>query len=45
MGNIDEIMAPHSVYPCKGKDKWVAIAVGTDAEWETLCKVMENLNY
>jgi crotonobetainyl-CoA:carnitine CoA-transferase CaiB-like acyl-CoA transferase len=40
MGNRDEIMAPHSVYPCKGKDKWVAIAVGTDAEWDALCKVM-----
>jgi crotonobetainyl-CoA:carnitine CoA-transferase CaiB-like acyl-CoA transferase len=42
MGNRDEIMAPHSIYPCKGKDKWVAIAVGTDEEWNSLCKVMGN---
>ena len=27
MGNRDEIMAPHGCYPCKGEDKWVAIAV------------------
>ena len=42
MGNRDEIMAPHSIYPCKGKDKWVAIAVGTNEEWNSLCKVMGN---
>ena len=39
MGNRDEIMAPHGCYPCKGEDKWVAIAVSTDEEWRALCKV------
>ena len=42
MGNRDEIMAPHGCYPCKGEDKWVAIAVGTDEEWNALCRVMVN---
>ena len=42
MGNRDEIMAPHGCYPCKGEDKWVAIAVAADEEWKTLCKVMGN---
>ena len=42
MGNRDEIMAPHGVYPCKGQDKWVAIAVANDEEWVALCKVMGN---
>jgi benzylsuccinate CoA-transferase BbsF subunit len=42
MGNRDEIMAPHGCYPCKGDDKWVAIAVGTDEKWKALCKVMGN---
>ena len=42
LGNRDEIMAPHGVYPCKGNDKWVAIAVGNDEEWEAMCKVMGN---
>ena len=30
-------MAPHGVYPCQGDDLWVAIAVGSDAEWRGLC--------
>ena len=42
LGNRDEIMAPHGVYPCKGADKWVAIAVGNDKEWNAMCKVMGN---
>jgi benzylsuccinate CoA-transferase BbsF subunit len=42
MGNRDDIMAPHSCFPCKGRDKWVAIAVGTDEEWKAMCKVMGN---
>jgi benzylsuccinate CoA-transferase BbsF subunit len=42
MGNRDEIMAPHGVYPCKGQDKWVAIAVATNDEWVALCKLMGN---
>ena len=40
MGNRDEIMAPHGMYPCEGDDAWVAIAVSTDAEWESLCRVI-----
>jgi benzylsuccinate CoA-transferase BbsF subunit len=42
MGNRDDIMAPHGCYPCIGEDKWIAIAVGTDAEWAGICKVMGN---
>jgi benzylsuccinate CoA-transferase BbsF subunit len=42
MGNRDEIMAPHACYLCKGEDKWVAIAVGNDVEWQAMCKVMGN---
>ena len=40
LGNHDEIMAPHSCYPCKGEDKWVAIAVSDNKEWKAFCKVM-----
>jgi len=39
-GNRDHAMAPHGCYPCQGEDKWVAIAVGSDSEWENLCIVM-----
>ncbi|MGP8081195.1 MAG: CaiB/BaiF CoA transferase family protein [Dehalococcoidales bacterium] len=42
MGNRDDIMAPHGCYPCKGDDKWVAIAVSTDEKWRALCRVMGN---
>jgi crotonobetainyl-CoA:carnitine CoA-transferase CaiB-like acyl-CoA transferase len=40
MGNQDPTMAPHGVYLCKEPDSWVAIAVATDDEWKTLCKVI-----
>lgn len=41
-GNLDESMAPHNSYRCKGEDKWVSIAVATDEEWQALCQVMGN---
>jgi benzylsuccinate CoA-transferase BbsF subunit len=34
MGNSSTEAAPHSVYPCQGKDRWCAIAVYTDEEWQ-----------
>jgi benzylsuccinate CoA-transferase BbsF subunit len=37
LGNRHPFMAPHGVYPCQGDDLWVAIAVGSDAEWRGLC--------
>jgi crotonobetainyl-CoA:carnitine CoA-transferase CaiB-like acyl-CoA transferase len=40
MGNRHPWMAPHGVYRCSGEDSWVAIAVGSDAEWRALCEVM-----
>jgi benzylsuccinate CoA-transferase BbsF subunit len=39
-GNADEIMAPHNLYPCRGIDQWISIAVGSDEEWKALCKCM-----
>src|SRR5207253_4579287 len=41
-GNRDDKMAPHNTYPCAGDDKWIAIAVGTQSEWEALCGAMES---
>ena len=41
-GNLDESMAPHNCYRCKGEDKWISIAVTTDEEWAALCKVLGN---
>ena len=42
MGNRDSIMAPHGVYPCRGEDAWISIAVATDEEWRGLCAAMGN---
>ena len=35
-GNRDDHAAPHGIYPCAGDDRWIAIAVWSDAEWEVL---------
>ncbi len=32
--------APHSIFPSAGDDQWVAIAVRTDEEWRSLCRVI-----
>ena len=40
-GNQDTLLSPHGCYPCKGNDKWIAIAVSTDEQWRALCDVLE----
>ncbi|HTM08819.1 MAG TPA: CoA transferase [Verrucomicrobiae bacterium] len=34
--------APHGAYPCKGDDRWCAISVSSDDEWQTLVGAMKN---
>ena len=41
IGNQDTRMSPHGCYPCKGKDKWITIAVSTDEQWHALCEVLD----
>ena len=36
MGARHPAMAPHNCYPCQGEDRWLVLAVGTDAEWQRL---------
>jgi benzylsuccinate CoA-transferase BbsF subunit len=40
VGNRSDLMAPHNCYRCSGDDKWVAISVSTDEEWQALCSAM-----
>jgi benzylsuccinate CoA-transferase BbsF subunit len=40
-GNRDRWDAPHGVYPCKGQDCWIAIAVTDVAQWQALCRVID----
>ncbi len=37
-GNRDQQAAPHGIYRCQGDDRWCAIAVSTDAQWQALCE-------
>ena len=39
-GNRSQNMGPHGIYPCRGKDKWVAIAAKTAEEWAALCRAL-----
>lgn len=39
-GNRVPWAAPHGVYPCAGDDRWIAIAVESDAQWDALCRVL-----
>lgn len=39
-GNHDESMVPHNCYPCRGKDRWVTIAVSTEEDWQAFCKAL-----
>lgn len=37
-GNRDPQAAPHGIYRCQGEDRWCAIAVSTDVQWQALCE-------
>ncbi len=39
-GNRHPAMAPHGAFPCRGTDRWCAIAVEDAAQWEALCATM-----
>jgi crotonobetainyl-CoA:carnitine CoA-transferase CaiB-like acyl-CoA transferase len=40
LGNRHRSMAPHGAYPCAGEDRWLAVAVGSDAEFAGLCRAI-----
>jgi benzylsuccinate CoA-transferase BbsF subunit len=44
-GNSCPYAVPHGVYPCKGDDRWCAIAVFSDEQWASLCKVIGQTEY
>ncbi|HVN97920.1 MAG TPA: CoA transferase [Syntrophorhabdaceae bacterium] len=41
-GNRIAHASPHGVFPCKGDDRWCAVAVFTDEEWQALYGVLGN---
>jgi crotonobetainyl-CoA:carnitine CoA-transferase CaiB-like acyl-CoA transferase len=40
-GNRHPVHAPQGAYPALGNDRWVALSVQSDAEWTTLCQLMQ----
>lgn len=38
-GNHHADWSPHAIYPAAGDDRWVALAVRSDGEWQALCRV------
>ncbi|MGD1117912.1 MAG: CoA transferase [Dehalococcoidales bacterium] len=39
-GNKSDFAAPHGIYPCQGDDRWVAIAITSDEEWQSFVKAI-----
>jgi crotonobetainyl-CoA:carnitine CoA-transferase CaiB-like acyl-CoA transferase len=39
-GNRSGKAAPHAVYRCRGRDRWCAVAVSTEAEWQGFKKAL-----
>ena len=40
-GNRDPAAAPHGVYPCRGEDRWIAIACASDTQWRALSTIAD----
>ena len=39
-GNLQASMAPHGVFPCRGQDRWLAVAIRDDADWTAFCRAI-----
>ncbi|HLZ71978.1 MAG TPA: CoA transferase, partial [Dehalococcoidia bacterium] len=39
-GNRDRFAAPHGYFHCRGDDRYLAVAIETEAQWRSLCAVM-----
>jgi crotonobetainyl-CoA:carnitine CoA-transferase CaiB-like acyl-CoA transferase len=39
-GNRGPVAAPQNVYPCRGEERWIALAVVTDAQWAALVELL-----
>jgi benzylsuccinate CoA-transferase BbsF subunit len=40
IGNRSPHAAPHGVFPCAGDDRWIALAVHSDDDWQRLVRAM-----
>ncbi|MDY6912656.1 MAG: CoA transferase [Chloroflexota bacterium] len=44
-GNRHAYAAPHGVYRCRGSDRWCAIAVFNNYEWQNICQVLGDTSW
>ncbi|MFC1941628.1 CaiB/BaiF CoA transferase family protein [Chloroflexota bacterium] len=42
VGNSSSLAAPHNVYRCQGNDRWCAVAVFTEEEWQGFKRALGN---
>ena len=40
IGNRHPYRAPQGCYPALGDDQWITLSVGSDDQWQTLCRLM-----
>ena len=40
IGNRHPYRAPQGCYPAQGDDQWIVLSVGSDAQWQDLCRLM-----
>ena len=45
MGNRNPYMAPHGVFPCHGADRWIAIAINSEGEWQAFCSATNHKDW
>jgi len=44
-GNRVAYAVPHSPFPCKGSDRWVAISIRNDREWQSLADAINDADW
>jgi crotonobetainyl-CoA:carnitine CoA-transferase CaiB-like acyl-CoA transferase len=37
---LGQVYAPYGCYPCAGEDNWVIVACASDAEWQSMARLM-----
>jgi benzylsuccinate CoA-transferase BbsF subunit len=42
LGNRSNSAAPHGAYRCKGDDRWCAISISTQEQWQIFCQILGN---
>ena len=41
MGNASLHRAPQGCYPCRGEDRWCVMSIESEAQWSSLCALLE----